>query len=229
MKKTANNTSQGFPCKIDCNNCELCSKIQGIAHSELKNKIDIRIQEFHDINKANKDTLFGEMCFCILTANFNAVKGIQIQKQLGTDISRLSQEDLATKLKELGYRFPNIRAQYIFESRKWYSKVESILLSYSLSDQRDLRNWLAKNIKGLGLKEASHFLRNIGYDNCSIIDFHIVDILVDHGLIGKPKTLTKRKYEEIEHVLEVIAEINELTLAELDLVLWYLETGQILK
>ena len=229
MKKTVINTPQGFPCKTECNNCELCSKIQGIVHSELKNKIDIRIQEFHDINKANKDTLFSEMCFCILSANFNAVKGIQIQKQLGTDISRLSQEDLATKLKESGYRFPNIRAQYIFESRKWYSKLESILLSYSLSDQRDLRNWLAKNIKGLGFKEASHFLRNIGYDNCSIIDFHIVDILVDHGLIVKPKTLTKHKYEEIERVLEAIAEINKLTLAELDLVLWYLETGQILK
>ncbi|TFG20394.1 MAG: N-glycosylase/DNA lyase [Promethearchaeota archaeon] len=218
-----------FPCKAGCNNCELCSKIDGIIHSELKNKIDDRIQEFRNIDKANKDALFGEMCFCILTANFNAVRGIQIQKQLGTQISSLNQEELATKLKELGYRFPNTRANYIFEANKWYTKLESILFSYALSDQKILRNWLAKNVKGLGLKEASHFLRNIGFDNCAIIDFHIIDILVNHSLISKPKTLTQRKYEEIERVLENIAQLKELTLAELDLVLWYLETGQILK
>jgi N-glycosylase/DNA lyase len=218
-----------IPCEYGCKKCELCSKIENTVHSGLKVKIDNRIQEFHELNKANKDILFSEMCFCILTANFNAVRGIQIQKQLGTEISSLSQEGLATRLKELGYRFPNTRAQYIFEARKWHSNLESILLSYAISDQKNLRNWLAKNIKGLGHKEASHFLRNIGYDNCSIIDFHIVDILVDNGVIEKPKTLTKRKYEEIERVLETIAEINGLTLAELDLVLWYLETGQILK
>jgi len=72
-------------------------------------------------------------------------------------------------------------------------------------------------------------LRNIGYTNCAIIDFHIVDILVDHSLMQKPKTLTIKRYEEIEMVLEKIAENWSLNLAVLDLVLLFMETAQILK
>ena len=84
-------------------------------------------------------------------------------------------------------------------------------------------------MKGLGYKEASHFLRNIGFDNYAIIDFHIIDILYDNKLIQKPKTITKNKYLEIEDLLKKIAKKTNLTLAELDLYLWYIETGKILK
>lgn len=200
-----------------------------MTRSEIKLKIDDRIQEFKGIDKKNKDSLFIELCFCILTANFNAVRSIKIQEELGTGFITLSQEKLAKKLKELGYRFPNTRAQYIFESRKWYQDIVPLLFSFSLTDQRKLRDWLAKNVKGIGLKEGSHFLRNVGYDNCAIIDFHIVDLLVDHSLIERPKTLTKSMYQEIEQKLQKIADLHDLTLAELDLYLWFLETGQILK
>ncbi|MFX1600424.1 MAG: N-glycosylase, partial [Promethearchaeota archaeon] len=81
----------------------------------------------------------------------------------------------------------------------------------------------------IGYKEASHFLRNIGYSNYAIIDFHIIDLLVQYNLIEKPKTLTKTKYLKIEQVLKGIANKLNLNLAELDLYLWYLETGKILK
>ena len=94
---------------------------------------------------------------------------------------------------------------------------------------KSLREWLVKNIKGLGYKEASHFLRNIGFDDYAIIDFHIVDLLVKYNIIQKPKSLTKQKYLEIEEKLRKIAKKTNLTLAELDLYLWYMETGKILK
>jgi len=81
----------------------------------------------------------------------------------------------------------------------------------------------------LGLKEASHFLRNIGFDDYAIIDFHIVDLLVKENLIKRPKTITPKIYLEIETVLKKLAIQVNLTLAELDLYLWYLETGKILK
>lgn len=229
MKKSKEPTNVENPCTTGCQKCELCSKIDEITHSNLIEKVNSRIQDFREINKSDREILFCELCFCILTANFNAVRAIKIQEELGREFITLTQEDLAKRLKELGYRFPNTRAQYIFESRKWYENLEEILSSYSKQEQRKLRNWLAKNVKGLGFKEASHFLRNIGYDNCAIIDFHIVDILVDHGIVKKPKTLTKKKYKEIEEVLEIIAENKGLNLAELDLILWFMETGQILK
>ena len=87
-------------------------------------------------------------------------------------------------------------------------------------------NWLAKNIKGLGMKEASHFLRNIGYKNVAIIDFHILDLLARYGLIEKPKTMTPKKYIEIENELKKISEKTGINLGELDLYLWYKETGK---
>jgi len=66
-------------------------------------------------------------------------------------------------------------------------------------------------------KEASHFLRNIGSTNLAIIDFHIINLLINYGLIEKPKTITCKKYLEIEGLLREIADKLDLNLAELDL------------
>ncbi|MBN2156288.1 MAG: N-glycosylase/DNA lyase [Candidatus Lokiarchaeota archaeon] len=218
-----------FPCIENCSKCELCKQIEQLQNSKIKTYVDDRIAEFKNICLSDKKELFLEMCFCILTANFNAMRAIQIQEQIGIDFIILSQEDLARKLKDVGYRFPNIRAQYICESRKHYHTLREKILSFSYTEQKLLRTWLVKNIKGLGLKEASHFLRNIGYEHCAIIDFHIIDLLVSYGIIERPKNLTKKRYEEVELILEKIAHIQGVNLAELDLYLWYLETGKILK
>jgi N-glycosylase/DNA lyase len=129
-------------------------------------------------------------------------------------------------LKKIGYRFPNIRAQYISETQVHKNFLSKIINDL---DGEELRTWLVQNIKGLGYKEASHFLRNIGYDDYAIIDFHIIDILTQYDFIKKPKTLTKKRYLEIEQDLKHIAKLCNLTLAELDFYLWYLETGKILK
>ena len=96
-------------------------------------------------------------------------------------------------------------------------------------DKKALREWIINNVNGIGLKESSHFLRNIGFDEYAIIDFHIIDLLVKYDIITKPKTITKNKYLEIEKILGKIAKQTDLTLAELDLYLWYMETGKILK
>ncbi|MEM3553264.1 MAG: N-glycosylase, partial [Candidatus Bathyarchaeia archaeon] len=95
---------------------------------------------------------------------------------------------------------------------------------------KNCREWLVKNIKGLGFKEASHFLRNVGYFNLAIIDRHILRILSKYGFISNnSKSLTKKVYFEIESILEMLAKKVDLTLAELDLYLWFMETGKILK
>ena len=105
------------------------------------------------------------------------------------------------------------------------------MLQEILSTQQgeDLRTWLIKHIKGFGYKEASHFLRNIGYQDYAIIDSHIIDILVRHAIIDKPASITKRRYLNIEVILRELADEVGITLAALDLYLWYLETGNILK
>jgi len=205
---------------------ELIKKIESLKNGEVGNLVQKRVVEFKELNKNSNDELFKELCFCILTANFNAEKSIKIQNEIGQCFIGGSEDELAKKLKDLGHRYPNTRAKYIFESRACKESLKDVVC---FNDKKKLREWIVDNVKGLGYKEASHFLRNVGFDDYAIIDFHIVDILEKYDLIKRPKTLTKNKYLEIEDVLRTIGKKTNLTLAELDLYLWYMETGKILK
>ena len=205
---------------------DLINKIENLKQSEISNIIQERIKEFKNIDKNSNVELFKEICFCLLTANYNAEKSIKIQNEIGECFLTDSKETLSKKLKTLGHRFPNARAEYISESLKCKDKLNEVI---QFPDKEALRDWIVNNVKGLGYKEASHFLRNVGFDDYAIIDFHIIDILVDNKIIKRPKTLTKKRYFEIEEILNKLAKKTGLTLAELDLYLWYMETGKILK
>ncbi len=187
---------------------------------ELSSIVNKRMDEF----KKNKNR-FSELCFCILTANYSAKGGIKIQNTIG-DFSILSEKDLSEKLKKLGHRFPNTRARYISEAINKKNEIEHINL---IQKSNAKRKWLADNIMGLGYKESSHFLRNIGYFDVAIIDKHILNLLDDYKIIKKPKTITKTRYFEIEKILEQIAKMEKMSLGELDLYLWYMKTGEVLK
>jgi N-glycosylase/DNA lyase len=92
------------------------------------------------------------------------------------------------------------------------------------------REWLVKNIKGLGYKEASHFLRNVGYKNLAILDRHIVNLMLEHGYIEeKPKSLNRKIYTELENIFKKIADKLKMSMAELDMYMWYMKTGKVLK
>ncbi len=205
----------------------LLKTIERLKKGETKDVVDARIKEFEETCEKPCSEIFKELCFCILTANFTAEKSIKIQEEIGDGFLTLFESQLADKLKELGYRYPNIRAKYIVEARKYKDSLKETIESFD--NEYESREWLVKNIKGIGYKEASHFLRNIGYKNSAIVDFHIIDLLARCGLIEKPKTLTKTKYMEIEDVLVKIAAESSINLAELDLYLWYIETGKVLK
>jgi N-glycosylase/DNA lyase len=183
--------------------------------------------EFKRAGEKSGAEIFKELCFCILCANYNAERGIKIQEEIGNGFISLSELKLAEKLKKVGYRYPNTRTRYILEARKFKNSLKKIMKSFD--NEVDLRRWLSKNVTGLGNKEASHFLRNVGYTDCAIIDFHILDILERWGLIEKTKSLTDKKYIYIEDVLRKIADRSRLNLGELDLYLWYMETGKVLK
>ena len=189
-------------------------------NSEIKNLVDKRMEEFSRIRHKGYNGVFRELVFCILAAGTSAELGIKTVKHLGDTIFFGSKKDIQKKLKEV-YRFHTIRAGYLDLARKNFKNVSL--------DSEDVREQLVKNIKGIGMKEASHFLRNIGFKNYAIVDFHIVDILVKNNLIEKPKTITPKKYIEIENLLKKLSEKTNTNLGELDLYLWYEETGKILK
>ena len=137
----------------------LLIEIKKLENTFVKKIVSNKMQEFQSLKKSSNIILFQELCFCLMAANFNAEKSLRIQNALKEELYTLSQDELANKLKELGHRFPNTRAKYIVEART--HNLRKILDSYN--NDLDLRNYFAKNIKGLGLKESSHFLRNICY------------------------------------------------------------------
>lgn len=162
-------------------------------------------------------TIESELAFCISTANSSAKSGLKFQKMLeGRDVFALGLIDLEELLKSTGVRFYKRKAIYIKEAIK---KLRTI----KLPEDESARDLLVKEIYGLGYKEASHFLRNIGRDFV-ILDRHILDWL---GV--SQRSLSRKKYLEIEEKFRDIAKRTGKSVSELDLLLWSMKTGLVLK
>ncbi len=205
---------------------DLVNDVMRLRSSKVREIIERRMREFE--RERSNEELFKELVFCILTANFSAEGGLRILESLGDGIFTLTEEELADRLAELGHRYPRKRAEFIVEARKLIPMLRDIIFSFK--DERLLREWLVRNVRGLGYKEASHFLRNIGFKNVSIIDFHILDLLTKYGILEeKPRSLSRARYLMIESILEDISRRTGISPGELDLYLWYIETGKVLK
>lgn len=197
------------------------------AMEEVGDLVRGRMEEFERAG-GSEEGLFGELCFCILTANFSAEGGIGIQRAIGDGFLRLSERELFERLRELGHRYPRARAKYIVEARRFYGKLKDRLRGFP--DAKAAREWLVEDVKGLGYKEASHFLRNVGFKDVAIIDRHVLRFLRGKGLIKEiPKSLGKGRYLELERLLSAIAGRLGISAGELDLYIWYRMTGKVLK
>jgi N-glycosylase/DNA lyase len=204
----------------------LITDIKKVKETEISTQISRKIQSFLLLQHASPNILFQELCYCILTANCPASRCLKIQEHLSEDFLLASTETLSKKLKQHGYRFPHIRAEYITTSRKHLENIPDALRT---TEGQQRRLWLTHTIKGIGYKEASHFLRNIGYLHYAIIDTHIMKLLKTYDIIPPTKTMTTNTYLYLEKQLQYIAQLEQMTLGELDLYLWYMETGAILK
>ncbi|MEM4264640.1 MAG: N-glycosylase/DNA lyase [Thermoplasmata archaeon] len=208
---------------------DLAKQVRILASDkEIKSKVDERIREFERLRSRGGDgDWFSELCFCIMTANSTAQLGMRIQRSLGRGCLTLSPKEVQELLRKHGHRFARPRAEYICSARA-HRRIKSVIESFP--DDRTAREWLVKNILGLGYKEASHFLRNTGHFDVAILDRHILRVMEEYSLIPHvPKTLTRKRYLEIEGELAKLADRLNMPLGVLDLYLWYMRTGQILK
>jgi N-glycosylase/DNA lyase len=198
--------------------------------SPVSVEIGERLEEFKLLGTLGEDEWFSELCFCLLTANTSALKGIEVQTRMGDGFAILPKKELAAALRKFGYRFFNKRAEYIVEARKHAKGLKSRIRKLAKKDTRKAREWLVENVKGMGYKEASHFLRNVGYTDVAILDRHILRIMHENALIPElPKTLNRVQYLTYENLLRLIAFRFKLSLAALDLYLWHMKTGKVLK
>ncbi|KKP35426.1 MAG: N-glycosylase/DNA lyase [candidate division TM6 bacterium GW2011_GWF2_32_72] len=187
------------------------------------NLVDIRLKEFKQLKEASWQEWFSELCFCLLTANSKAKSAIAIQQNLRPDgFLNLPETQIAETIKSYGHRFHNNKAKFIVLARK-YKNIKDLTEPLSSICARE---FLVKHIKGLGFKEASHFLRNTGRPDVAIIDRHILRFMLQKGLIQEiPSNLSKKNYLKLEEILKQA----QIPLDYLDLAIWQHMTGQVLK
>jgi N-glycosylase/DNA lyase len=197
----------------------------GKEYEKIKDRIEEKLKEFEKNKDLKKEDKFVELCFCILVANNRLEKTKYVWERIGKKFLTLSEKELKDVLKSYGMRFYNKRAKYIIKARNFIDEIDK-----NVSENRE---WFVENIKGIGYKEASHFLRNMGYKNFAILDRHVMRFLIKNKIIEKQKNLTKKNYLEIEEKLKDIAKMlstivrKEISLAELDLLIFYVQTGKI--
>jgi N-glycosylase/DNA lyase len=180
--------------------------------------------------------LWEEMVYCIFTAGASAKMGLRSVDALRPLLKTGAQAEMTKALVAAGaHRFPNARPGYVIVTRNYLEESFSMQLRRRLDSFRDpmeRRDWLATEprIKGLGYKESSHFLRNIGFKGYGILDKHIVRCLCELKVIDSPKPPTSRgRYLETEDRMRRFAAATGIDFDELDLLLWSTKTGEILK
>ena len=204
---------------------ELIYKITEIQ-KEIKEKVHNRLKEFLKNQNKNNEVWFHELCFCILAANTSSAMAGRVQSAVSAEeFLTLPKEKLRDKLHEQRTRFYNIRTEYIVLARDHMPLKEKII---PLS-KKERREWIAENIKGINFKEASHFLRNLGFLDYAILDKHVINILCEYGIIRQTKPVSQKRYLEIEKKLQKIADYLMISQGELDFYLWYMKTGQVMK
>ena len=203
-------------------------------HKEIKTGIEKAIKGYKKAWEGTEQEVFAEMAFCILTPQSkakNAWKAITNIVENG-----LLYEGKAEEIVEFLniVRFKNNKSRYLVELRELMTrngKLQPKKILSEIGDTFEKRKWILKNVKGMGLKEANHVLRNLGSgENIAILDRHILRNLEALNVIDEiPKTITEKKYYEIEEKMREYSDFSKIRMDELDLVLWYKEAGEIFK
>ncbi len=207
------------------------------TYAERRKEIRARLREFRSIWQTGSDgRLWEEMVYCIFTAGASARMGLTAVNAVRPLLDDGNRAAITRALKKPpAYRFHNVRAEHLVTTRAYLRQNYSMRLRDQLISFRDpfeRRDWLARTpgIKGLGYKEASHFLRNIGFKGYGILDKHIVRCLCELGVTETPKPPTTRgRYLETEQRMRQFAAAACIDFDELDLLLWSMKTGEILK
>jgi N-glycosylase/DNA lyase len=207
------------------------------THKARKKEIRKRLEEFREVWRKGSDArLWEELVFCIFTAGASARMGLRAVEATRPLLMEGKREEMTLALQHAGaHRFPVERPGYIVVTRSFLREHCDMALRkklQSFADPIERRDWLAqeKQVKGLGYKEASHFLRNVGFSGYAILDKHVMSCLTDLNVVDTPKPPGNRtRYLETEERLKFFARDIGIDFDELDLVLWSMKTGEVLK
>lgn len=196
-------------------------------YEELRDSIRQRLHEFTLVPESE---YFYEMCYCICTPQSKARNAFVVVEKLkdGDFRNKLFNPVEILRAPAHYIRFHNQKAQRLLDLAGIFPEVLDILNSER--DNSSKRIEIHKAVKGFGFKEASHFLRNIGYSGFGILDRHILRHMVECGVYKEvPKVSSVLQYLEVERAFSRLAKSVGIPLDELDMLFWSYETGEILK
>jgi N-glycosylase/DNA lyase len=207
------------------------------THRARRKEIQKRLGEFEEVWRKGTDArLWEELAYCIFTAGASARMGLNSVDAVRSLLLDGQPEEMTAALKKAGaHRFPVARPRYIVTTRNYFRADFGMALRKRLRSFKcpfERRDWLAqeKQVKGLGYKEASHFLRNIGIRGHAILDKHVMRCLAEVGVIDTAKPpFNRKRYLDVEQQFLRFAREIRIDFDELDLVLWSMKTGEILK
>jgi N-glycosylase/DNA lyase len=196
-------------------------------YKELRPTIQARLEEFARVPPSQ---YFYELCFCLCTPQSKAEHAYAVVAQLQErDFERVGFDPTPLLAHKAHYiRFHNTKARRLLAVRQQWQQIASVLTSRTSSQAQ--RDWLAEHINGFGLKEASHFLRNIGHRNLPILDRHTLKHLLRCGVFTElPNVGTRARYLDAADGFTRFAAHICIPLDELDLLFWAMEAGLVLK
>jgi N-glycosylase/DNA lyase len=185
----------------------------------------------HDFKHIPREKYFYELIFCVLTPQSSQKNAENVCQLLEKDKFFEKGFDPTSYLRDTKHyiRFHNVKAKRLLVIRDKYDEIYHHLKKDHVNMQT-LRDEIIDLVPGFGLKEASHFLRNIGFFGLAILDRHIFKHLIRLSIIKRmPKSLTKKRYLAIEKKWKKFADELGISIDELDLLFWSMETGEIKK
>jgi len=178
------------------------------------------------------EEIWRQKLFCVLSSQYRADRAASIANRIVQDIPFFDYSFPYSKVEEaclnflsapqIRYRFPKVRSRQISLCWFLFWQIKDDYHGYirSFDTEEDARNEIAKTFPGMGLKQASMFLRNIGASkNLSVIDVHILFYLETcHNL--KITHLTPKRYLEAEDILREDALRYGVELNVFDAIVW---------
>jgi N-glycosylase/DNA lyase len=190
----------------------------------IRPEIESRLEEFRQMGeKGSEEDIFRELVFCLLTPQSRA-------RLCWSSVERLKERCLLEEGEQGQIREELKRVRFCKARKTFHSPtLKSRLKDFDSSFQA--REWLVQNVLGLGYKEASHFLRNVGLGgDLAILDRHILKNLQLMGVIESiPSSLSRKTYLEIEERMRDLSRRIGIPMDHLDLLLWYREAGEVFK
>lgn len=199
-----------------------------MENKKLRARVLERAEEFKLNNRAGEDVWFRELILCLLTANSSFISAYKALNFIIEELPSLDQDQIMSRLRIAGYRFYNLKAKYIYKAKEWKGILRYKVKRIADYSQEEAREFMVENIYGIGLKEASHFLRNVGYFDLAIIDRHLLKFLNEIGA-SNLKLKKPKDYYLGENILKSISASLNIQVGLLDLFIFFKQTNTVVK